>query len=103
MDALNTLHDEERRDAALYYGAKLAFEQGETLATTTGNTYDALVIKKDAAELLSVAADAAVVAATAAIADEKTSRGYLYCELGAVPAFTGQDAGFTAPSDYWTG
>jgi len=103
LDALNSLHGESRRDAALYYDAKLAFEQGSTLATTSLATYDALVIKETAARGLSEAADAAVLAANAAIADEETSRGYLYCELGAVPAFTGQDAGFTAPTDYWTG
>jgi hypothetical protein len=88
LDDLNGLQQDERAKAKLYYEAEVAFVTGEGLRDSTAVTWNNLSGDMSNALALKEAADAAVTAAEAAIADEQLSRNWLYCELGAVPAFT---------------
>ena len=110
LDELNALQQDERAKAKLYYEAEVNFVNGEALEASTEATHSALssAFTGDVTAL-KTAADAAVTAATAAIADEEMSRNWLYCELGAVPEFTYDRNGdgtpdheASKPANWWT-
>jgi hypothetical protein len=101
LDSLNGLHELERAAAKTFYDASVDVANGVIDAATKLAEFNRLNGLLGSTLVLKEAADAAVQAATSAITDEETSRNWLYCELGAVPAFTVDSDGDTTV-DSWS-